>query len=1029
MQFIYTLLINVDTMDKKLLEALGNLSIALESISDALDNRKGEAESSVGSALQSGDMGKQVLEINKGIKMIKDDTSKILDNQQTLIKLQKEKNSEKEGGIFGKTGEKNKKKIQDGVSTVLLIAGAVLAIGLAFKIIGQVDFMSVIALSFSLPLVAYAFEKIAGLDLTYKSMVSAFGTTVTMSLAIAAASYILGLVKPIGPAQLFTTIAIAVAFSLIALSIGKLVKAFKGINPVDALKASFLMPILLIGISAAIVGSSYLLRLVAPIGLAQAFSVIVIAAAFGVISYGIGNMIKGFKDVDPIEAAAFALMAPVVLIGISAAIVGSSWVLQLTASIGFSQAFSAIVIAGVFVIISYAIKPLMKGVKNANVDDMVKGGVILVILSAAISAASYPISMMAPVTFGQIFSLTLMSIGLAVSALALGVAIWGINKLGSIKDYIMGGLSIVVIASVISLSSIILGMGSYDKYPSLDWSLGVGASIIGFGLAAIGLGFMVMSGIGAVALAAGGVAILVVAVVIVATSYILGLGSYGKYPDLDWVLGVGTSLLAFGVAAMALAFSLPLIIPGGASILAVAGTILLTSYILESGSYGKYPDLDWVLGVGTSLLAFGVAAMALAFSLPLIIPGGASILAVAGTIVLVSHILGSGSYGKYPTSDWVIGVGSSFIPFAASAISLGFALPLILLGSLSIMSIVKMIQSIDGIFQSGSFDKFPTTSWVDGVCSSINKFSKLNDEISGGGVGGFFNSLGNSVLGAIGLGKDSISPLLGISSLVLSVDRILSQGDYTKFPDNKWVDSVIHSLGKFSLMNFVSSVGNFFGWLGGGSEKAALGIVSIDKILSQGNFSKYPSRSWVEGIAFALEKYNKLMFLVGSTFNSGNKNMKSLSSMVGSLVMLATAFDRLSESFNKFNSSISAMDAEKLSSLRSFSSSVVLLSLMDADQFEEMMNKLEDKSSVFSELVNDFETKKAEASTGGSGSGFSMASGGNGSGAEFKELSGKVDQMTAILANISSVVGAGGTLQTYLNSIKENQLDDSYRFS
>ena len=970
MQFIYTLLINVDTMDKKLLEALGNLSIALESISDALDNRKGEAESSVGSALQSGDMGKQVLEINKGIKMIKDDTSKILDNQQTLIKLQKEKNSEKEGGIFGKTGEKNKKKIQDGVSTVLLIAGAVLAIGLAFKIIGQVDFMSVIALSFSLPLVAYAFEKIAGLDLTYKSMVSAFGTTVTMSLAIAAASYILGLVKPIGPAQLFTTIAIAVAFSLIALSIGKLVKAFKGINPVDALKASFLMPILLIGISAAIVGSSYLLRLVAPIGLAQAFSVIVIAAAFGVISYGIGNMIKGFKDVDPIEAAAFALMAPVVLIGISAAIVGSSWVLQLTASIGFSQAFSAIVIAGVFVIISYAIKPLMKGVKNANVDDMVKGGVILVILSAAISAASYPISMMAPVTFGQIFSLTLMSIGLAVSALALGVAIWGINKLGSIKDYIMGGLSIVVIASVISLSSIILGMGSYDKYPSLDWSLGVGASIIGFGLAAIGLGFMVMSGIGAVALAAGGVAILVVAVVIVATSYILGLGSYGKYPDLDWVLGVGTSLLAFGVAAMALAFSLPLIIPGGASILAVAGTI-----------------------------------------------------------VLVSHILGSGSYGKYPTSDWVIGVGSSFIPFAASAISLGFALPLILLGSLSIMSIVKMIQSIDGIFQSGSFDKFPTTSWVDGVCSSINKFSKLNDEISGGGVGGFFNSLGNSVLGAIGLGKDSISPLLGISSLVLSVDRILSQGDYTKFPDNKWVDSVIHSLGKFSLMNFVSSVGNFFGWLGGGSEKAALGIVSIDKILSQGNFSKYPSRSWVEGIAFALEKYNKLMFLVGSTFNSGNKNMKSLSSMVGSLVMLATAFDRLSESFNKFNSSISAMDAEKLSSLRSFSSSVVLLSLMDADQFEEMMNKLEDKSSVFSELVNDFETKKAEASTGGSGSGFSMASGGNGSGAEFKELSGKVDQMTAILANISSVVGAGGTLQTYLNSIKENQLDDSYRFS
>ena len=65
-------------------------------------------------------------------------------------------------GIFDKVSDKKQiKNIKTGVSTVLLIAGAVLAIGLAFKVVGSVNFAAVISLSIAMPLIAIAFSEIA----------------------------------------------------------------------------------------------------------------------------------------------------------------------------------------------------------------------------------------------------------------------------------------------------------------------------------------------------------------------------------------------------------------------------------------------------------------------------------------------------------------------------------------------------------------------------------------------------------------------------------------------------------------------------------------------------------------------------------------------------------------------------------------------------------------------------------------------------------------------------------------------------
>ena len=151
-------------MDKKLLDSLNNLSLALEQIADSLkDGKKGE-RSATTTALQSGKLDKQIQQIDKGVKQLQSDNKKILKNQETIIALSKKKPVEKDP--LDKASDPNQKtKLKDGLKSILLIAVGVLAIGVAFKLIGNVNFKSVIALALALPLIAVAFERIAKADL------------------------------------------------------------------------------------------------------------------------------------------------------------------------------------------------------------------------------------------------------------------------------------------------------------------------------------------------------------------------------------------------------------------------------------------------------------------------------------------------------------------------------------------------------------------------------------------------------------------------------------------------------------------------------------------------------------------------------------------------------------------------------------------------------------------------------------------------------------------------------------------------
>ncbi len=1031
-------------MDKQLLDALSNLSVSLEMIAQSLNKSREDAKSATANALHSGNFSLQIQEISKGIESIKSDTEKILDNQQTIIKLQKEKR-DKNFLAFEGSGEK-KKTLKDGISVVLLIASAVLAIGFAFKLLGDVDWKSVMSISKALPLMAYAFERVAKTEGLSVSKVFMVGLVlIGMSAAIMVSSYILSRVTPIGLLQSMSVVFIASAFGVVAFGLGNLLKAFKDISIANAIKGALVLPIVLIAVSTAITVSSWILQKVQPIGLFQALTAVMISAAFAVMSFGLGKLLSSFKNVSPSAAIAASIVMPIILVALSWSISKSSQYLQGVVPISPFQALTSILIAGVFVILGYAVKPLLQGLSGASLKEMASGVLILVALSAAITGVSWIIQGVAPVTFGSILKFVAVGLSSSLVVVAMALAIKSVNLLGSVADYIKGGLSILAISSTIMLSSLILNLGDYTKYPSIGWSLGAGLSLAAFGLGAVLLGTQALNpffyaGLGVTLLVAG---------TVVAASHILGIGKYDKYPPLGWTLGVGLSLSSFGLASVVLGgvimtgIGAVALVAGVAAILGIAATVVEVSSILSKGNFSKHPPLAWSMAVGSSLYAFAtsvvmlgvvnsVGGVAQTLSLGVIknpIDAGiGAVLKIAHVIPVVDKILSSGSYSKYPPLTWAMGVGASLTAFASGAVLMGsvmkFGSKVITNGTQSIKNIAQSIVDVSFILKSGSYSGGPSKAWVEGISLSLGAFSPVYKMLMANNILKIFGG---------GVSAEQFSKAIRTISLgIIDSGKIFSESsssfNITKAPSKAWAEGVGGSISAFApIFKFLGTSSIFRGSI----KSLSSSIVSISsaiskssKIFASGNYSIFPKKEWVDGTIYAIQKFKDIqrMLSFGDMFSKLGITNDPLQRAVSNVTILAIAFSKLGTAVKSFTQSIDGINAEKLGLVEGMTSNVVLLSLMDPDMFNDMMDRLEDRSGVFADLLKDFTDKKEEKSTT---NGIRTKSAVVQGKSDSQVLGEKVDKMTAILYDISSVVGSRGALKVYLSSIKEVQLTGS----
>jgi len=904
-------------MDKQLLKALDNLSVGLEALAEALKDKN--AQSGTGQALQSGNFENSLQSITVELKSIKKDTQEILKNQQTILAMQKKKDSDKKtADVEEAGGAKKESALKKGVATILLIAVAVLAIGMAFKLVGKINFLSVIGLAAAIFIISLAFERISKLNLSIKQAAITSLVLVMMAAAVTISSYILAKVQKVGIMQLVTTGAILAMFALAAPRLVEAMEALGSMGIMKLIKSIVALPVVMIAVAYGVAESSKVLRRIVPIGFTQALTAIFIAGMFTVIAYGLPKLMDAVGKISlwnvlTGKVPKLALVMAAVAIGVTEA----SRYMQRIKPLSFSQAMTGILIAGMFTVVSYGIYKITQAVGNIKWADMLKLPTMLALMATgiAISAFIFYKAKMYIDGIGFITSLRILLLGVTIGAIAIVVA-FAIKILGNAKwDAVLKIPALfTLMATGIAASAFILA----KAVPSLDK-----------------LGFMTILKILFL-----GASLAVITLIVAFVSKILGVVAWSQVLKIPvfftlvstavaasaWIMSKAVpafdkmtpamliKMLVFGIIAAVVIAVFALVIKlfnilgigvkdavkGGLAIVAIAGVVMLSSLILNLGKYKNYPSLKWILGVGASLAAFGLAAILLGTQAmnPFFYAGLGLTLLLAGTIIATSLILAQGSYKKYPTIKWLLGVSASMGLFAGAAILLGFnALnPFFYAGLGIICLIAETIVEVSDILKQGKYNLPGLGTWAASVALLYTLFTPLI--ITLGAVGAaaavmeFFGG-GNPFEAGRGMLKD-------IAWSIVDVSKILQKGVWKQGPTKEWAEGVSIALGAFApvyKMLVDSAIFEAFGMSGIGPDEFAKGIKTVALGITaaawyfaknKSAFLNGPPVKWAKGVSLAIGGFAPVFKVMEDfPFTGGQKIARAMVHVAHAIVNVA----------------------------------------------------------------------------------------------------------------------------------------------
>ena len=1160
-------------MDKKLLDALNNLSESLDLIAQTLAEGKGESPTS--KALEGGDFVNQIKEISEGVKKLQADNQKILKNQETILALSKKSAVDKKTDPMQKAGDKNTQKlIKNGVSIILLIAAGVLAMGLAFKLIGKVDFLSVVGLSIAIVLISIAFEKIASLKLSprdaaiaslvmviastgvmvsswilsmikpisipqaltaigiaamftfiapaiatliasmqsedefefdgmkFKSKGLKFSTVLAasamlpllmsgISLGILASSYILSKVKPLSIPQALTAIGIGFVFALIAPAISALISGMmseqggsafgfgfksKGISWSTALTAAIMLPLIMVGISAAIAASSHILGKIQPISIMQGLTAILIAGVFTVLAFGLKNIISAFGGPNALVGAVVAAaLLPILFIALSFAMMMSSYNFAKIQPIGLAQFLTALAISVIFVVLSFAMSLVLKALDKISPAKAIAAAIILPILfvglSIAIMYASEYLSKTTPVDYGLLFNIVIMSIVLAISTIAISATIWLMDKMGLIKNpvnFLIGSAFIIVAAGVIMVSSWLLNEGTYDNYPNLDWGLGVILSIGSFAILAGVIGFVAMSGIGFVAMLLGLGTMIIIAATIMEISKVLSEGNYSYGGDLlQWAKGVSLLYMVFTPIMMFLGaiglVSAVMSIFGGPDpfelaknmMVQIAETIKEVSLTLAGGNYKDGPTIDWAYGVSRAISAFSYVYFKLqeGQSFWSKLTGGNAAEGFTEAIKMISvgitdagrlfAAAGVSVWSGYPPYEWAKGVGLAIRAFAPVYQMMNDqSLIGSILGSNVTPEDMKqaMVTISEGIVEVARFfnknkvpfeGNYPKKAWGEGVGAAMK------------GFGDVYNLLYDAGWDSDDLEewRPSINHILNdIMWAAIKFTNMQKMGLKWIFPSSKGTKNLIGNISNMvDIYNLLYDDGwdpSYVETYGVSIWNMTVDMIDLAKLVSRNkniwgtkidpNFMKNLTSNVISYVALAQfvegglpAKKGGIVGSITSALFGTESAADPMDRVINGMIKLGNAYVNLSKSIKNFGSAINGIDAEKLASIKAFTSNIVLMSIMDPDMFEDMLDKLEEKAGVMVDIIgdmNDATEKSGNKKLNG------VTSGGGANAPKKDQTQQQILQvLSAMDAKLGTIAKNSGTLADYTNELRTGQ--------
>jgi len=549
-----------------------------------------------------------LLQNAKQLTVLTEDSKETKSNTQEILKIVKDLKQEKKKGIWETLSNKDKAKdIKSSVKTITLMAGGILAIGAAFKIVGEVDFKSVMALSLALPAVSYAFNKVGENSSSTKENTNTALSMIIMSGGILGSSLLLSMAPTISLNTLFTTIGVSVSLAIAMYGVSKAIENTSN----DDIKRMYMVAPVMPVLAGGIVASGLLLQQMPTIGIKQVLSTIGVGIAMGssLIPLAIASRMVGGKSK---EMTTLSLLLPLT----SAGLVASGLLLQNMPSLDTVN--------------------ILKSTVTIGASSVALAGTVWAMNKMGLASPGG----LKTVTFGMLGA-TLMSGGLMAMSHILNLGNYsnypttewatgvGLSMLGYLPAVIVTGTiamtgigALALLAGVASMTGIagglaevshILNKGNYTGGPTEKWAIGTGLALMGFvdpilklnpGLFGMLFGDTLSTKIEAIEKIGTGLK---------NASINIAGGNYTGGPTEEWSKGVGLALMSF-------AATMESVKPGFFESL-IFGTSLddklnsmkkVAKFLPELGEavgtdtsvYSGGPDPDWAGGAAKAILAF-----------------------------------------------------------------------------------------------------------------------------------------------------------------------------------------------------------------------------------------------------------------------------------------------------------------------------------------------------------------------------------------------------------------------------------------
>jgi hypothetical protein len=931
-------------MDKQLLKALDNLSTSLEKIAEILGNKKAEPKSDVTKALQGGNFIEEIKEINIGVKEIRKDTQEILKQQKTILEMSKKKESDKKTESL-ETDPKKESSIKKGVASILLIAVAVLAIGMAFKIVGKVDFISVIGLGLAIVLISMAFERVAKLGLTKKQAADVSLAMVIMSAGVFASSLILSNVAKVGFAQMMSIVFIGLALYFLVPVMGSMIAALKTkkkIKTADGkeieteaiewgtlIKTAVALPLVLLGFSIGVMLASKFLAMVSPVGLPQALSTILISVTFAIAAGGLVRIISVFnkEKISWGDALKSAFLLPIVMVGFALGIWFSSMILNKVQPIGLMQAITSILIAAVFVVISFGLKKIIGSFSGISPAQAIMASLLLPLALPAMSLAIWLSSIFLNKvqkisTDAFIGSLMISAIFLVISfsmkKIAAGISAMQWSSVPKIPVFF------VLISAAIAASAFIFFKA--QPYFQIEWmtmvkilALGAIIGVLGviFGYATKTIGNISWANVIKLP-----IFFTLITLSIAASAFILHKSQ--AYFQIEWmtmlkILALGVVLgiigIVFGIASKIIGniswanvIKLPIFFT--LITLAVAISAWILSKFVKSFDAITFTMLfkilvfGVVLAITTLLIGVVMRILTIIGGIQTYAEGALVILLIATVVMLSSKILNYGDYKNYPSLRWVLGVGAGLAAFGLAAAVLGLAVfgPQALIfaaGLAAILVVAATIVETSKIIQKGKYQVPGLLNWAVAVSLLYATFTPIIIALGAlglaGGVLKFF--------GADDPFEKAKGMMVQIAQTIVDVAGILAKGKFVGGPNVQWASGISIALGAFSplyAMLMANGVAKIFGGGGIGPDDFAKAIRTVSEgimyaavlfasPLNKGVWKGGPPKTWAEGVGTAIGAFAPVFSILtqGSLLSVFGGKGVDAAAMRGAIVSIA----------------------------------------------------------------------------------------------------------------------------------------------